>query len=72
MHACPNPDSYLQTCFSPFYYKIPRNSFGGGAVFKALACCDPPLLGKAIKLFFSPLPQTLSLFSMWHRQTEEG
>ena len=33
----------------------------GGRVFKALACCDPPLSGKAMKLFFSPLPKTLSL-----------
>ena len=34
----------------------------GGTVFRALACCDPLLLGKAIKLFFfSPLPQTLPL-----------
>ena len=27
---------------------------------KALACCDPPSPGKAIKLSFSPSPKTLS------------
>ena len=35
--------------------------WGWHTVFKALACCDPLLPGKAIKLFFNPLPQTLPL-----------
>ena len=61
MHARPHPDSYLKTCFSPFYDKTPCNSKGRCIFFKALACWDPPLPGKAIKLFFSPLLQTLSL-----------
>ena len=41
---------------------------GGDTAFKALACCEPPLLSKAIKLlfFFSPLPKTLSLHFIWH------
>jgi len=66
MHVCPNPESYLKICFSPFYYQIPFNSFQDGGrgtytVFRALARCDAALPGKAIKLFFSPLPNTLSL-----------
>ena len=63
MHICPNPDSYLKTSFSPFYYKTPRNSFqrAGGTDFKAFACCDPPLPGKAIKLYFFLLYPKLCL-----------
>ena len=59
MHVHPNPDSYLKTYFCPFYYKIPSNSFQWGAdtVFRALACCDLPLPGKAIKVFFFSFPQ---------------
>ena len=34
-------------------------SFKEATVFRALACCDSPLPGKAIKLSFSPSPQTL-------------
>ena len=63
MRVCPNPNSYLKTCFSPFYYKLVRNSFGwwGATFFRALACCDPPLPGKATKLFLFHLPKTLCL-----------
>ena len=35
-------------------------SKGRSTVLRALACCDPPLPGKAIKVFFSLLPSTLS------------
>lgn len=37
---------------------------GEGTVFKALTCCDPPLPGKAIKLFFFPsfTPNSVSAF----------
>ena len=34
-------------------------SFKEATVFRALACCDSPLPGKAIKRSFSPSPQTL-------------
>ena len=33
----------------------------GDTVVKALVCSDPPLPGKVITLFFSPLPKTLFL-----------
>ena len=61
MHVCPNPDSYLNTCSSPFYYKTLHNSFQWErAQSKALAYYDPPLPSKTIKLFFL-LYQKLSL-----------
>ena len=65
MHVCPYPDSYLKTHFSPFYYKTPHNSFhGGGGGAQSLRhsmAVAPPWPDKAIKLYFSPLPKTLSL-----------
>ena len=36
MHVYPNPDSYLKTCFSPFYYKTPHSSFQGGTGWHSL------------------------------------
>lgn len=43
----------------------------GGRVFKALACCDPPLSGKAMKLFFFLLyPKLCLCISIRHWQTE--
>ena len=42
-----------------------------GTVFRALACCDPPLPGKAIKLFFFfPYSKPSLCISIWHWQTE--
>ena len=62
MHVYPYPDSYLKTCLSPSFYKTSHNpSQRGHTVSKALAYFDPPLPGKARKLFFSPLLKTLSL-----------
>ena len=52
MHVCPNPDSYLKTCFSLLLLNILQFLLRGGTVFRALACGDHPLPGKAIKLFF--------------------
>ena len=52
-------DSYLKICLPSFYYKT-SNSFQWhweGTVFRVLACCDPPLPGKAIKLFFFSFTQ---------------
>ena len=37
----------------------------GAQSLRNLACCDPSLPGKAIKLFFSPLPKTLSPSFYW-------
>lgn len=54
MYLCPNLDSYLKTCFSSFTIKLVAVfPWGRG---QSLAYCDPPLPGKAIKLFFPPLP----------------
>ena len=53
----PNLIAYLKTCFSPFYYKIPRNSSQLGAQFLKH---QSAVSRKAIKLSFSPSPRTLS------------
>ena len=44
----------------------------GETVFKTLACCDPPLPGKAIKLyiFFLLYPKLCLCISVRHQQTE--
>ena len=43
--------------FTPRIIKPPLSVPKGGTVFEALACCDPPLPGKAIKLFFFSFAQ---------------
>ena len=67
-----NRDSYPETCFSPFNYKTSLSpSQRGGTDFKALACLDPPLPGKAIKLFFFLLcPKLCLCISVPQWQTE--
>ena len=62
MHICPNPDSYLKTYFSPFFYYKNSSQFflKGGTVFRALACYDPLLPGKAIKLFLFSFTQNFA------------
>ena len=50
--------------FTPQTIKPPTNPPEGGTVFKSLACCVPPWLGKAIKLF-SPSPKTVSAFQFF-------
>ena len=59
MQACFYPDPYLQPYFSlpKLWNHLPISPGGRGTVFKTLACCDPPLCGKAIKLFFSSFTQ---------------
>ena len=54
MQACLYPDPYLWPYFSLSNYKTTFLFLlrGGTLAFKALACCNPPFPGKAIKLFF--------------------
>ena len=69
MHICPNPDSYLTTCFFLFYYKIPSNS-SQCAAFKTLGKKKKkdirllwhPLPGKAIKAIFPFTQNSVSAF----------
>ena len=51
----PDPDSTPQTI------KPPPGPFQGGQNLQGIRLLWPPLPGKAVKLPFSPLPQTLSL-----------
>ena len=58
MQAC----LYLDPSLGPYFllsnYKtIPQSSPTWGRVIKTLACCDPPLPGKEIKLFFFSFTQ---------------
>ena len=57
-----NPYSYLEPCFSPFYYETSHKSSPVERTdFKALARYGLLCLAKQSKLFFSPSPKTLSL-----------
>ena len=59
MQAYTPSDPYLWPIFSTPNIKplliLPQRR---GTVFRALACCDLPLPGKAIKLFLCPPPHT--------------
>ena len=65
MHVCPNPDSYLKTCFSPFCYKPPHSSFQWGTPsLRHEAAVTPRLFAWQSKkaIFFSFTQNSVSTF----------
>ena len=66
------PDPYLWPCFPlPNYKTIFSSLPKEGTAFRALACCDPPLPGKAVELFFPSFgPNSVSPFLMQHGWAE--
>ena len=70
MRICPNPDSYLKTCVSPFFYKTPQFFPLEGTIFRALACCGL-CAWQSNKSSVFPLSPKLSLHvSLRHPWTE--
>ena len=74
MHVCPNPDSYLKTCFFFFVFflpKLPTILPKGGHSLQGISLLWPPLPGKALKvIFFSFIQNSVTTFlfgTRWKR-----
>ena len=55
--------------FTIKHFAVLSKGVGEGTVFKALACCGPPLPGKAIELFLL-YPKLCLCISIWHQRNQ--